>query len=35
VQYYDRLQRQHRGPKFEAFTWEKTDKAEALKKFCS
>ncbi|MDX2018381.1 MAG: methionine adenosyltransferase [Planctomycetota bacterium] len=35
VQYYDRLQRQHRGPKFEIFTWEKTDKAEALKKSCS
>jgi len=31
-QYYDRVKRANRGPKFEFFTWEKTDKAEALKK---
>jgi S-adenosylmethionine synthetase len=30
-QYYDRIKRQHRGPKIQFFTWEKTDKAEALK----
>jgi S-adenosylmethionine synthetase len=31
-QYYDRVKREHRGPKIEFFSWEKTDKAEALKK---
>jgi len=31
-QYYDRVKRENRGPKIEFFTWEKTDKAEALKK---
>lgn len=31
-QYYDRVKREHRGPKFEFFTWERTDKADALKK---
>jgi len=30
-QYYDRIKRQHRGPKIQFFTWEKVDKAEALK----
>lgn len=32
AQYYDRVKRESRGPKHEFFTWEKTDKAEALKK---
>jgi S-adenosylmethionine synthetase len=31
-QYYDRVKRENRGPKHEFFTWEKTDKADALKK---
>jgi S-adenosylmethionine synthetase len=31
-QYYDRVKRENRGGKLEFFTWEKTDKAEALKK---
>ena len=31
-QYYDRVKREHRGAKLEFFTWEKTDKADALKK---
>jgi S-adenosylmethionine synthetase len=30
-QYFDRVKREHRGPKIEFFTWEKTDKAETLK----
>ncbi len=30
-QYFDRVKREHRGPKIEFFTWEKTDKADALK----
>jgi S-adenosylmethionine synthetase len=35
AQYFDRVKRQHRGPKLEFFTWEKTDKAEALRKALS
>ncbi len=31
-QYYDRVKREHRGTKIEFFTWEKTDKADALKR---
>jgi S-adenosylmethionine synthetase len=31
-QYYDRVKRESRGPKLGFFSWEKTDKAEALKK---
>jgi S-adenosylmethionine synthetase len=31
-QYYDRVKRENRGDKLQFFTWEKTDKAEALKK---
>jgi S-adenosylmethionine synthetase len=31
-QYYDRVKREHRGPKMQFFSWEKTDKADALKK---
>jgi S-adenosylmethionine synthetase len=31
-QYYDRVKRENRGPKMSFFSWEKTDKAEALKK---
>ncbi len=31
-QYYDRVKREKRGGKIEFFTWEKTDKADALKK---
>ncbi len=31
-QYYDRVKREHRGPKIQFFTWEKTDKADALKR---
>ena len=31
-QYYDRVKREHRGEKLEFFSWEKTDKAEALRK---
>jgi len=30
-QYFDRVKREHRGPKLAFFTWERTDKAEALK----
>ena len=30
-QFYDRVKRQHRGPKIEFFSWEKTDKADALR----
>jgi S-adenosylmethionine synthetase len=30
-QYYDRVKREHRGPKLQFFSWEKTDKADALK----
>jgi S-adenosylmethionine synthetase len=30
-QYYDRIKRQHRDQKIQFFSWEKTDKAEALK----
>lgn len=33
--YYDRVKREHRGEKLQFFTWEKTDKAEALKKAVS
>ncbi len=29
--YYDRVKREHRGEKLNFFTWEKTDKADALK----
>ncbi|MDI1289320.1 MAG: methionine adenosyltransferase domain-containing protein, partial [bacterium] len=32
AQYYDRVKRESRGPKHEFFTWEKVDKADALKK---
>ncbi|MBC7770930.1 MAG: methionine adenosyltransferase [Pyrinomonadaceae bacterium] len=32
AQYFDRVKREHRGPKLEFFAWEKTDKADALKK---
>ena len=28
--YYDRVKREHRGEKLSHFTWERTDKAEAL-----
>ncbi len=31
-QYYDRVKREHRGPKLQFFSWEKTDIAEALKR---
>jgi S-adenosylmethionine synthetase len=31
-QYYDRVKREHRGAKLDFFTWEKTDKAEALRR---
>jgi S-adenosylmethionine synthetase len=31
-QYFDRVKREHRGPKIGFFSWERTDKAEALKK---
>ncbi|MCC6230640.1 MAG: methionine adenosyltransferase [Phycisphaerales bacterium] len=31
AQYFDRVKREHRGPKLGFFTWERTDKAEALK----
>jgi S-adenosylmethionine synthetase len=34
-QYFDPVKRVHRGPKINFFNWEKTDKAEALKKLCS
>lgn len=34
-QYYDRVKRLNRGPKLGFFSWERTDKAEALKKYCS
>jgi len=30
-QYFDRVRREHRGPKLQFFSWEKTDKAEALR----
>ncbi len=30
-QYYDTVRREHRGPKLEFFSWEKTDKVDALK----
>jgi S-adenosylmethionine synthetase len=33
-QYYDRVTREHRGNKLGFFSWEKTDKAEALRKLC-
>lgn len=32
--YYDTVKRAHRGPKLEFFTWEKTDKVDALRKAC-
>ena len=31
AQYFDRVKREHRGPKLGFFTWERTDKADALK----
>jgi S-adenosylmethionine synthetase len=31
-QYYDRVKREHRGPKLAFFGWERTDRAEALKR---
>lgn len=31
-QYYDRVKREHRGARLDFFTWEKTDKAEALRR---
>ncbi len=31
AQYFDKVKREHRGPKLGFFSWEKTDKAEALK----
>jgi S-adenosylmethionine synthetase len=31
LSYYDRIKREHRGEKLNFFTWERTDKAEALK----
>ncbi len=31
-QYFDPVKREHRGPKLGFFSWEKTDKADALKK---
>ncbi len=31
AQYMDKVKREHRGPKLGFFSWEKTDKAEALK----
>ncbi|MBX3386533.1 MAG: methionine adenosyltransferase [Phycisphaeraceae bacterium] len=34
-QYFDRVARANKGQKLEFFTWEKTDKAEALRKACS
>jgi len=34
-QYFDRVKREHRGEKINFFSWEKTDKADALKKLCS
>jgi S-adenosylmethionine synthetase len=34
-QYFDPVKRVHRGAKVSFFSWEKTDKAEALKKLCS
>ncbi|XVJ60743.1 MAG: methionine adenosyltransferase [Tepidisphaera sp.] len=34
-QYFDPVKREMRGPKLNFFSWEKTDKAEALKKLCS
>ncbi len=33
-QYFDRVKREHRGEKINFFSWEKTDKADALKKLC-
>jgi len=33
--YFDRVERKKSGQKYEFFTWEKTDQAEALKKACS
>ncbi len=33
-QYFDPVKRQNRGPKLGFFAWEKTDKAEQLKKLC-
>ncbi len=34
-QYFDRVSRSNKGPKLGFFSWEKTDKAETLKKACS
>ncbi|MFM9958782.1 MAG: methionine adenosyltransferase [Phycisphaerales bacterium] len=31
AQYFDKVKREHRGPKLGFFSWERTDKAEALK----
>ncbi|MBY0308864.1 MAG: methionine adenosyltransferase domain-containing protein, partial [Phycisphaerales bacterium] len=33
-QYFDRVKRENRGQKLEFFSWEKTDKADALKAAC-
>lgn len=33
-QYFDPVKREHRGAKLEFFTWERTDKADALKAAC-
>jgi S-adenosylmethionine synthetase len=33
--YFDRVERKKSAEKFEFFSWEKTDKADALKKLCS
>jgi S-adenosylmethionine synthetase len=33
--YFDPVKRENRGPKINFFSWEKTDKADALKKLCS
>ena len=32
AQYFDRVRREHRGGKIEFFTWEKTDKVDALRR---
>jgi S-adenosylmethionine synthetase len=34
-QYFDPVKRETRGPKLSFFSWEKTDRADALKKLCS
>ncbi|MBA4028638.1 MAG: methionine adenosyltransferase [Planctomyces sp.] len=35
AQYFDRVRREHRGGKVEFFTWEKTDKVDALRRAVS